>query len=133
MKHIEHNKVKEISDSLWENISVNVGRIDTPKSAEECKRKWEDLLSTFETCKQLNLHCENFSIFERIEKILHQSDEICSENISTSRPMDCKCRERRFLEKQRRHTERMQILKRKLDIEERKVKAFEEYVKYIKR
>lgn len=133
MKHIENNKIKEISDSLWENISVSVGRIDTSKSPEECKQKWEDLLSTFETCKKLNLHCDNFSIFERIEEILHQSDEIGSQNISTSHTTNCKCSERRYLEKQRRHTERMQVLKRKLDIEERKVKAFEEYVKYIKR
>lgn len=87
------------------------------------------MLSTYETCKKLNMVWEKYSIFDKIDELFSQGSEI-DNNVPHN---SCKCNEKILLEKQKRHAERMQVLKRKLDIEERKVKAFEEYVKYIKR
>lgn len=119
-------------DSFWETISTDLSTCERYRSPDECKTKWEDMISTYETCKNLNLEWKNNSIFDKIDDVFNKIGEA---NSRTENNLDqnCKCQERHLLAKQKRHSERMELLKRKLEIEERKVKAFEEYVKYIKR
>lgn len=132
-KHIKTSKTKDLADSVWEQIAATLSQSPRSKSADDCKRKWEEILSTYETSKKLNLDCTNFSFFDKMDELIKRSEEANGVDKTSVRGLSCKCTERRMLEKQKRHAERMQILKRRLDIEERKVKAFEEYVKYIKR
>lgn len=132
-KHIKTSKTKDLSDSVWEQIAGGLNESYGHKSADDCKKKWEELLSTYETSKKLNLDCANFSFFEKMDELIKRPEEANGVDKTSVRGLSCKCTERRMVEKQKRHAERMQILKRRLDIEERKVKAFEEYVKYIKR
>lgn len=127
------SKTREITDSTWETISTELGSIGKLKPPEECKLKWDDMVSTYETCKKLNMDYNKYSFFEKIGEVLNQDNLLNCENQTNVAHSSCKCSERKLAEKQRRHAERMQVLKRKLDIEERKVKAFEEYIKYIKR
>lgn len=132
-KHIKTDKTIDLADSVWETIAGDLSASHRDKSAADCKSKWAEILSTYETSKKLNLDCRNFSFFEKIDELFNRPEETDGSDKTSVRGLNCKCSERIMLEKQKRHAERMQIMKRRLDIEERKVKAFEEYVKYIKR
>lgn len=117
---------KKNSDaSLWKLVSEDMELNNFERNPEECKKMCESLLEEYEKHKNSGTE-NNFPFFKDVEKILRKEKlEVVKHHDS------CKCFEKRAMDKERRHAERMQCLKRKLDIEDRKVTAFEKYVQHL--
>lgn len=117
---------------LWEEVSRELKSVGMQKSAESCEKKWKKMFSVYKIHKLNKTGPGRFQFYQEIDDIL--KDELGGghgdESVLPNKR--CKCSEKRMLEKQNRHIERMEMLKRKLDLEERKVEAFEFYVKHLK-
>ncbi|XP_018566789.1 trihelix transcription factor GT-2 [Anoplophora glabripennis] len=118
---------------LWEEVTKELKSVGIHKSAESCEKKWKKMFSVYKIHKLNKTGPGRFQFYQEIDDILKEElgggdgdDEPVGPN------KRCKCSEKRMVEKQNRHIERMQMLKRKLDLEERKVEAFELYVKHFK-
>ncbi|KAJ8939455.1 hypothetical protein NQ318_023081 [Aromia moschata] len=129
------NNIKELrrNNQLWEGISQELASHNMHKSPENCEKKWKSMLTVYKTHKMNNTGPGKFSFYREMDAMLTEgqleTNEL-EENVAHN--PKCKCMQKRMLEKQQRHIERMQLLKRKLDLEERKVEAFEYYVKHLK-
>lgn len=117
---------------LWEEVSRELQSVGVQKSAESCEKKWKKMFSVYKIHKLNKTGPGRFQFYQEIDDILKDElgDGDGDETVIPNKR--CKCSERKMLEKQNRHIERMQMLKRKLDLEERKVEAFEFYVKHLK-
>lgn len=117
---------------IWEKISQELESLNIYKSPVSCEKKWKSMFSVYKAHKLNRTGPGKFSFYKEIDNMLNEKTESDNFNENVVHNKKCKCMERRMLEKQNRHIERMQLLKRKLDLEERKVEAFEFYVKHLK-
>lgn len=121
---------KDTPKSIWEQISAELKKNNILKSSESCEKKWKSLFEIYMAQKESNLKSDKFIYFNAINSIFSIKQE--DEEGVVSHENRCKCSEKRQLDKQQRHMERMEMLGRKLDLEERKITAFEEYMNYLK-
>ncbi|KAJ8922011.1 hypothetical protein NQ315_008650 [Exocentrus adspersus] len=127
-------KINQDKDlKLWEEVSKELLSRGIHKSSENCEKKWKKMVNLYKIQKLSKSSADRFPFFQEIDNIL--SDEVADDSDSKyniSHLKKCHCNEKKSLDKQERHIERMQMLKRKLDLEERKIEAFEFYVKHLK-
>ncbi|XP_074032675.1 uncharacterized protein isoform X3 [Leptinotarsa decemlineata] len=104
----------------WSRISTELSSKNIHRSPESCERKWESLV------QKHNRGQTNY-----------ESDDVSNALVETAEQSskrhkgDCECYERKIVAKQKRHRERMDLIKRKLEIEERKLAAFEKYLAHL--
>lgn len=122
---------------FWDQISGDLQINNIYKSPKECEQQWDSLYNSYVTQKQLNVADSQFAFMKNMDNIFESQEikiEIINENqncINVSNGQ-CPCRNQIISERRKRHNDRVKLLNRKLNIEERKVKAFEEYVKHLK-
>ncbi|XP_074030883.1 uncharacterized protein isoform X2 [Leptinotarsa decemlineata] len=106
----------------WSQISSELSSKNIHRSPESCESKWESLVQK---------HNGDQTNYEFHNDVCNAQDEESTEQSSKKYKGDCECYERKIVEKQKRHRERMDMMKRKLDIEERKLAAFEKYLVHL--
>lgn len=137
----------------WNLISRELAKIGVNKAPEKCEIKWKNLLRVYRQRKQDNKGPGKFEFFNELDDIIakdpHYKYMIANtNNVSIKNPKSedgpvittdkellslksktCSCVKS---EKQKRHEDRMALMTKKMEIEERKVKAFEDYLKLLK-
>ncbi|CAG9861455.1 unnamed protein product [Phyllotreta striolata] len=136
-------KLPQKCEIKWRNL-LRTYRIY--KSSDRSEGKFEffneldDVISNDPQFKYVLDNVANNPIDKNSQKSEHKNDLkskmiypvqlVHSESSNTNEPQ-AKCKNCKS-NKQKRHEERMVLLRRKLELEERKVKAFEDYVQYLK-
>ncbi|XP_056630755.1 uncharacterized protein LOC130897269 [Diorhabda carinulata] len=153
----KHFKMKK---DRWKLISKELSKIGIDKLPVKCEIKWRNLLRTYRTYKTSDRAQGKFEFYNEINDIIAndpqyknlfepiytpiKNDKIITKpteikqlkqdntfdisNFQVKRKRCFSCKS----EKQKRHEERMALLKKKLELEERKVVAFEDYIKFLK-
>lgn len=138
----------------WNLISEELAKIGINKAPEKCEIKWKNLLRVYRQHKHDNKGPGKFEFFNELDDIIANDPQfryiIANSNHNSIKngkvhenPMNdsnkelpngkrkkCSCVKS---EKQKRHEDRMALMTKKMEIEERKVKAFEDYLKFLKR
>nr|XP_023022311.1 uncharacterized protein LOC111510617 [Leptinotarsa decemlineata] len=109
----------------WNRISTELSSKNIHRSPESCERKWESLVQKHNSCQT------NYEYYNESDDVSNAQDEGSVEQSSKKHKGDCECYKRKIVEKQKRHRERMDLIKRKLEIEERKLAAFEKYLAHL--
>lgn len=153
----KHFKMKK---DRWKLISRELSKIGIDKLPIKCEIKWRNLLRTYRTYKTSDRAQGKFEFYNEIDDIiandpqyknlfepiytpistekiiakpteikqLKQDDMLDMSNFQVKRKKCFSCKS----DKQKRHEERMALLKKKLELEERKVVAFEDYIQFLK-
>ncbi|XP_072386339.1 uncharacterized protein [Diabrotica undecimpunctata] len=149
----KHFKMKK---DRWKLISKELAKIGIDKLPIKCEIKWRNLLRSYRSYKATDRAQGKFEFYNEIDDIVSndpqfrnmfdnfqtpdkglpkpsesrqtlQHDINATELLSKKRKCTtCKS------EKQQRHEDRMSLLRKKLEIEERKVTAFEDYLRFLK-
>lgn len=135
-------------------ISAELAKIGINKAPEKCEIKWKNLLRVYRQRKHSNKGPGKFEFFNELDDIIandpqfrhiianSNNDSIkngkirdgsitnSNKEVVNLKSKTCSCVKS---EKQKRHEDRMALMTKKMEIEERKVKAFEDYLKFLKR
>lgn len=138
----------------WNLISEELSKIGINKAPEKCEIKWKNLLRVYRQHKHDNKGPGKFEFFNELDDViandpqfryliansnyssvkngkLHQNNvNDDNKELTNAKRKKCSCTKS---EKQKRHEDRMALMTKKMEIEERKVKAFEDYLKFLKR
>ncbi|XP_018579479.1 uncharacterized protein LOC108917400 [Anoplophora glabripennis] len=136
----------------WILISEELAKIGINKAPEKCEIKWKNLLRVYRQHKYDNRGPGKFEFFNELDDIIAndpqfryiiansnsssvkigklQENSVSDGNKDLITKKKCSCIKS---EKQKRHEDRMALMTKKMEIEERKVKAFEDYLKFLKR
>lgn len=152
----------KIKKDRWKLVSRELAKIGIEKLPTKCEIKWRNLLRTYRIYKHSDKSQGKFEFFNELDDIISNDPQFkyIYENVpgsfivkndykqkttdqlhlssasdlqESSEPLSkrkrcttCKS------QKQKRHDERMVLLRKKLELEERKVKVFEDYVQFLK-
>ncbi|KAJ8920540.1 hypothetical protein NQ315_005409 [Exocentrus adspersus] len=134
-----NSNISKAKKSQWMLISEELEKIGIHKIPEKCEIKWKNLLRVYRQHKAENKQPDKFEFFNELDDVVSNDPELQSAaNSKTSVANEtskidkkrCVCQKNN---KQKRHEDRMELMTKKLEIEERKVKAFEDYLELLKR
>ncbi|CAH1174124.1 unnamed protein product [Phaedon cochleariae] len=123
----EHNKaITNTTDKVidWKEISTMLNSKDIHKTSTECWEKWSNLYKDYVANKGPTGK-GSFAFQAEFDAVF---DTKTDTEVGVTHCDQCRCCEKKMADKQKRHMERMSLLKMRLDVEQRKVLAFEKYL-----
>ncbi|CAG9815271.1 unnamed protein product [Phaedon cochleariae] len=144
--HLDKFKQFKMKKQRWVLISNELKKIGIDKTPEKCNIKWRNLLRSYRAHKSIRKDHGRFEFYnelnailtsdsyQQVENTIPEASIFDSPEIKVSLDEPCSKRKKCCAksEKQKRHEDRMSLLRKKVEIEERKVKAFEDYIQFLK-